>query len=510
VRALVHRQWPLLASVLLFAACGVALEASIVAQQRGELWYPLDDTYIQMAIAKNLARDATWGVAHEYANAGSSLLWPLMLSAVYLIAGVQDWVPLALNVVAGIATLWIASRVLERYASTGVRAAALALIVIAVPLFHTARIGMEHVVVCLVAVTAVALVARACAEELPRWWLPLVGATLLLARFDLAAVAAPLAIVIALNLGWRPAAGFLLGAIAPVVASAVIAWQHGWPLLPTPVLLKHRFSMVDSLFEWLVSFGAGGLALLVRTPILLIVVIAGLWLMVQWRDNDTRGRERIIMLFVAIAAILLHVQFGQTGWMYRYESHLVTMGIVAMASAASWWRGWRASARPAAALLVLVVIATVGWRTFAAVRELRDQTRADSYTALVNDFLEQFPPPGGIIIGHVGLIGYRTDTPMIDAMGLLTPELVAPGRIADPVMLRRIAAERGVRFSVEHVADWLCIGRWTVDGLTERLFVADADTAGRMRANIEAFAREGMIVAEFGDRACSTTGLTIH
>lgn len=507
MRALLHRQWPLLLGALLFAACAAALEWSMVPQQRGQLLYPLDDTYIQMAIAKNLAHDGTWGVTGEFANAGSSLLWPLMLAAAYLVFGVADWIPLALNVLAAVGVLAIASAVLQRFAPAGVRAGALLMIVAGVPLFHTARIGMEHVVVCAVALGVTAAVARACAAGVASWWMPLAGALLLSARFDLAAVAVPLALAIAFFLGTGAAARFGLGAVAPVVVSAMAAWRHGWPFLPTPILLKHRYSAIDTLDEAVRSLG-GGVATLIRAPWLLVMVLACAWLLWHWRSGESRDRERAIMLVVTIVAVSLHVQFGQTGWLFRYETHLLTMGVVALAAAAAWLPDRWPGRAPVAVMAVAIAIAPFAWRTAAAVRELREETRYDAYTFVVADLLEQLPPPGGIVIGHVGVIGYRTGVPMIDAMGLLTPELLAPGGLPDPVTVSRLAASRGVRFSVEVADGWMCFGRWTIDGLTERLFAADADAAAQLRANIAAYRLRDLVAVDYGDRACDTTGLS--
>ena len=61
----------------------------------GHLIYPLDDTYISMAMGKNLAEHGVWGVTrHEFSSTSSSLIWPLLLAAADRVLGTNELVPL--------------------------------------------------------------------------------------------------------------------------------------------------------------------------------------------------------------------------------------------------------------------------------------------------------------------------------------------------------------------------------------------------------------------------------
>src|SRR6266851_2122500 len=55
--------------------CATLLMLSL-ARTQWHLVYPLDDAYIHMAIAKNLAQHGVWGVtSHEFTSCSSSPLW---------------------------------------------------------------------------------------------------------------------------------------------------------------------------------------------------------------------------------------------------------------------------------------------------------------------------------------------------------------------------------------------------------------------------------------------------
>ena len=60
----------------------------------GHFGYPLDDTYIHMAIAKHFVNDGSWGVVQNvFSSSTSSPLWTLLIAITYKIFGVNDWTP---------------------------------------------------------------------------------------------------------------------------------------------------------------------------------------------------------------------------------------------------------------------------------------------------------------------------------------------------------------------------------------------------------------------------------
>ena len=80
----------------------------------GHFFYPLDDTYITMAIARNLADNGTWGpVAHEFSSCASSPFWVLALASVYRLFGPNEWAPLLLSLASGTALVVVVCHVLR-------------------------------------------------------------------------------------------------------------------------------------------------------------------------------------------------------------------------------------------------------------------------------------------------------------------------------------------------------------------------------------------------------------
>src|SRR5262249_185763 len=92
--------WPI-ALALLFLWAAVAVVGRLSMERCDHrLVYPLDDTYITMAMGKNLAEHGVWGVTRfEFASSSSSILWPIVMAATYRIAGTNEAAPLLWNLV---------------------------------------------------------------------------------------------------------------------------------------------------------------------------------------------------------------------------------------------------------------------------------------------------------------------------------------------------------------------------------------------------------------------------
>src|SRR5574341_2136772 len=98
--------WPLLLSASVFLASAVLAVHAAMRWTDGRLIYSLDDAYIHMALAKNLAHHGVWGCTpFHFSSSSSSLLWTAVLAAAYRVFGVRDAIPLVLNAALALATL---------------------------------------------------------------------------------------------------------------------------------------------------------------------------------------------------------------------------------------------------------------------------------------------------------------------------------------------------------------------------------------------------------------------
>src|SRR5207245_7354192 len=101
------------ALAVLAAALGVVVAWSL-RHSGGQIVYALDDAYIHMAMARNLAEHGVFGVTrYGFTSSSSSPLWTLLLAGLFALLGPRDWLPLALNVLCAASLLAVADRVLQ-------------------------------------------------------------------------------------------------------------------------------------------------------------------------------------------------------------------------------------------------------------------------------------------------------------------------------------------------------------------------------------------------------------
>jgi hypothetical protein len=134
-----------LVPTIVFAATLAAMIAYGLYESAGRFAYPLDDTYIHMAIARTLADSGVWGIdASEFVSSSSSMGWTMLLAIWFKIGG-GDLGPLLIDIPLALTTLFVCDRVSRQYGvSDRTRLLTGVAVVLATPLPLLALMGMEH------------------------------------------------------------------------------------------------------------------------------------------------------------------------------------------------------------------------------------------------------------------------------------------------------------------------------------------------------------------------------
>ena len=483
-----NRPGDLPAMVSVVAAYWAAVAALVylsMAGTAGVLVYPLDDTYIHMAIAKNMAAHGVWGVtAEHFTSATSSPLWTGVLAAVYAVAGVSDWAPLILNLLAG--TVFVIS-LYALLANTGLAAATAAIAAAGIAFAGTlptmTMIGMEHVLHALGTVWFVVLGARLAGRDEPAgvWPVAALAAALTLIRYEGAFAVA--AIVMALWIARRWHAGIVIAVAGAVPILLYGLWsqsQGGFPL-PNSVLLKGvaPAMSVTGLLQLAMFWTA--ITGLVANPHLAFLLIAVLGLAAMPR-REAGAREREVLALVFVACTLLHLQFARVGWFFRYEAYLVVLGLVA---AAALVRGveWPALPRSRNRFVVAVSVALlIGVLAFPLLRRgINALRQAPAAAANIFEqpyqaglFLAEFYRGRRVAVNDIGAVGYLADVSLLDVWGLASHEIadLKRRRAYTTAALSEIAERQDVEIAVIHpgVLDetagvppgWQLVGEWRI------------------------------------------------
>jgi hypothetical protein len=298
----------------------------VIAQSSLASFYTLDDPYIHMSLAENIARGHYGVNLEDVSNPSSSIIWPFLLALCERL-GVLVWAPLVINIASFALTLRLLfAFAMERLGPgrnptntlifTGLAA-------LAFNLFGVVLTGMEHSLHTLVSVAGVIRVLDKRYDRIAL--LVLVASPLL--RFEGAAV---LAFGIAAALYDRQ---FRFAAIAAGATLACFglyfAGLHamGLPLLPSSVLAKSAVS------SSVVDGGSVLGSILANADANRVTDYAPLFFLFElafaWAAFRRRGRDRVVAVgFLTLNAAAF--AFGKMNSYSRYEVYILCVLLVGL------------------------------------------------------------------------------------------------------------------------------------------------------------------------------------
>ena len=514
-------QWPVVIVIVSFLALVSLLVLDAERRNAGTMVYALDDAYIHMAIAKSAGEYGTWGITRfEFTSATSSPLWTALIAAVYSLIGTSAFVPLVLNVIAGIALLCVSGAALARnLLDSRLVFCGLLSVLLITPMPALALSGMEHLLHAAIAVAVSYLASsiltgesNAHHERLLIAAAPLLTSLRYEGLFELLVVCGALVIA---KRRWQLA--FAIGAAGalPIVLYGLWSMSHGWQFFPNSVLLKAV--RPDFSFRGVARMVTGqqAVATLYRTPHLLVLVVAALALLFR---SSRRGRawdhpSFALVLFVGTA--LLHAQFADVGWFYRYEAYLVALGIVAHwesveSYAVPEFRTMKALPRLAiAAVLAIIVLRPLELRARASLlMASRASTNIFEQQYQMGQFLNASYRGSTVAVNDIGAVAYLgSDLRIVDLWGLASRD-VASLRMTnsyDSDAIQSLANLADVKVAVVYdrwferfggiPKQWHKVGAWTIannvvaGGDTVSFYAVDPSERERLAENLRSFAR---------------------
>ncbi len=346
------RHWPLIVALAALLIVVIRWVIRSTDAQDGRLVYALDDPYIHMAIAKNLARHGVWGITrYEWSAASSSPLWTLLLAAIYVVTGPQEIAPFVLNLLGAGLTLGLMWRLFRRHHLPPLFSLIMLLAVtFLTPLPTLIFTGQEHLLHLLLTVAFTGLILRALLDDdltlrSGAWWaLVAVAAALPLVRYEALFMIGVAVILLVLRGRWIGAVLIAAAAAVPLLIYGALNVSSGGFWFPNPIMLKSRFAAADNLdqtiesvtrlfsYDYLKAFYwelFGGDTLRITLLILAALATYAARSLRQPSTADPRG----LMLILFAGGAFLHLRLASLGWFYRYEAYLIGWGLFVLAVA---------------------------------------------------------------------------------------------------------------------------------------------------------------------------------
>lgn len=511
-RLAAHWPWVVAVTALLIAVGRLAF--TITRRLDGSFVYCLDDAYIHLAIAKNLAAHHVWGVTpYQFASASSSPLWVVLLAADFVVQGQNTSIPLALNVVSAVAALIVGGLFLRRRGVNPIVAAgALLAVVFLLPLPTLIIEGMEHSLHILLVFAWVFLLDARLRSPGPFTRGQLVALCVLAAVMSVCRYESVFLVFMTcavLFLLKRRVEAVLIGLSAWTLVGAFAAYSvaHGGRALPNSVLLKGAPRYWQSAADIAHALGGKAVRELLNNPHIAVVVVAAvvaLWSL--GRAGQSRLSPSRALLIVFIGTTLLHLQFAQTNWFYRYEGYLLALGFLTLGSAAADGRllpGPKWGVALAVALLVVPLVTRSAKAlsiTTDAAKNIHDQQWQ------LGRFLKAQMGDRSVAFYDIGSVSYLSEVHLVDLAGLGSLD------VAEVMMQggfhKRPFAELVQSHRVELVAvplslfvklvppNWTLIGRWTAPEPNRLLmepvvtfFATDQADAADLKTRLRAFSK---------------------
>ncbi len=439
--------------------------------------YPLDDTYIHLAISRNFAENGVWGVSQAgFSASSSSPLYDLILSFFYLFLPFKIIIPLLLNIAAGVAFIIIAKRIFE--AENVLKRLSLFACVVLIAIVPTIALtitGMEHLFHISCVLLFIYLASKDIEGESGNRVKQIVILCAIAAvsvgfRYESLFVVLVACLLLAVRRRFIPAFFIGLSACLPVVIVGAVNLANGSYFLPNTLMIKGN--MPETSIDGILRLSVFWLERTFTFKHLLscfLLSFASLFLIPK-RERCLDNRKFAFFLIVVISFVL-HLSFAGVGWFYRYEAYLIAATLFLF----FWTLNdritrdfsiWRFAKKNKIASIVLFIIfvplilrfGNSVYKSSLAPKNIYEQQ------VRVGKFLGEYYKGEPVVLNDVGAACYYGEVVPLDLNGLADVEVVRAirGGYYDGDFLENYIEKKGARIAVtyESVTDFPYPDNW--------------------------------------------------
>ncbi|MDB9311794.1 hypothetical protein PN462_01675 [Spirulina sp. CS-785/01] len=480
----IQQNWELWISLLCFAGILFLFLIQSLQQNQGHLVYALDDAYIHMAIAKNLAQHSLWGVTpFEFSAASSSILWTLLLAFAYKIFGISEPLPLILNIIFAIGIITVFYFYLKQYNQNSLfLISSTLLLIIITPLPTLVFTGMEHTLQVLLVFLFVYILQKVL--KTPQTNTPfklLLFLTLLLAltRYEHLLLITTTTAVFAFFHQLKRGLSLLVILLTAWSIFGVYFWLNGSYFLPNSVLVKNPTLDFDFWTKVKSLLGGQLIFTLSNYPAIWLLIVIGLTLLILNYPKSHLKDSKQIILLIALITTILHIQWARIGWLFRYEAYFIALNWLAISTSLSNYiprkinRIFNLSlTQIIATLSVILLIVTsplMSRGRNAFTQSLQATTNIYEQQYQMGQFVQKYYQGEAIVAHDIGAISYLGNPQLLDVAGLGTNEitgLIINQKMTDKI-LQQLAQKHNSKIAVIYESNiipsqWEKVGEWQI------------------------------------------------
>lgn len=391
--------------------------------------YALDDSFIMMAISKNIAEFGVWGTSpHEFAGAASSPLFTVLLAGLFFLLGTHIWIPLAINLVAHVLLFIWLGKTAERW---GFRPWQIWVLLMGITLLAPLPVlvwgSMEHILQIGFSLFCIERAVNTKLKTSTFLWF-LLGILVAGIRYEGLFLGGAIVLWHAYHRQWAKGIFLGFGLVLPMTVLGVYSMTQGGYFLPNSLVLKgfqlnilRTGSVGGFLYSWLSKVTSNPHA---------IAAMLLLALSIDRRKLVTSPAQQWIgfALWMSIA----HFCFAMYGHVFRYEAYLMAVTWVALwkfaiedlklttpsAISRFLFPEWKQTA------LVLLLLYPILLRS-AESMAVGSRAMVNIYEQQVQmgRFVHRYYNQAPLVATDIGAICYLAQPHLIDAFGLATLEV---------------------------------------------------------------------------------------
>ncbi len=492
------------------------IEAGVLGYTNGIWSFPLDDTFIHMAVAKNLAFEHVWGISkYEFQSASSSPLYTVILALSFLIGGLHSIIPLLINLAAGVCFVWVLWQWLEKHGLSAVQQMAVLLLVIFLtPLPLLVISGMEHTLQLLFCFLFVYEFSET--FDSPRMPLKvyIYGLLMVTTRYECMSMVAIACLLLLIAKRWKTAVLLGLCSLLGILLFGAIAVSKGSYFMPNSVLLKSSVPP-PTLAGWMgFLFGTFWIKLLFvyqdynilsAQRMLLILPLLYLFYREAILQVPAYGRVLIIMLGAALA----HVSFAYYSPYPRYEAYVIGCSAVIICTLVIKYSDTILAGKIKeiewVSIVLLVILASPlfirSWNSFGNAKQ--DCINIYDQQYQMARFVHEFYNKDGIAFNDIGAVSFYSEGPKLDMIGIASLDVLKSKKKGywSPYFADSLARKINARLAVVYdpwfnpvlLNHWGKVASWTIQNNliaafdSVSFYAVDRGDTSALKNNLKAF-----------------------
>ena len=447
----------------------------IINNNNSTFVYPLDDTYIHLALAKNLSNTSVLGInPGQFAYITSSPLWTLLLTLIYKIGLSSVLMPLFLNFVLAVLLIYSANKIIRKHIDNMILETVLLLTcIIMTSAIHLIFLGMEHLLHAYLTVLFIFSVADiSTGKAQNKFYLIILTILFSLSRYESFFLIIPAILILFIRKEFLTGFIIFITSVVPLSVIGFYSISQGWFFFPTSILLKSRFALNNSDMEMVVRFFRGFLSNLYHYPAITSILILSVVMLIRNKHKIFNNSIYLSMLLFFILTIL-HAFFAKFDVFYRYEAYIIFAGLLINGiSIVNELKQFKSNPkRLIYSFVVLILLIPVFIRAYNANTEIvKASGNIYSQQWHMSEFLRLNYPNQKVVVNDIGLISYRSNVEIFDLWGLANKEIAKmklSNKISDKA-IERLVDNNNSKIAILY-PDWFkskqfFTGRWLIAG----------------------------------------------